>query len=170
LIFSQDLPELEAEEEDDGLGYYPDGVKRTLTDEEIAIFRHSEIEAILRERRLRREAGSSPEASSPPIGAAPAGVSSHPAAPPARMKLVSATPATPMEHTFSEDSDAEGSFSEKQSGSKRRRRKRSKKQRDAELKRQAKNRKTDRPSINYTENREAREMDEIKAEAYELDY
>jgi len=36
------------EEEDDGLGYYPDGVKRTLTDEQIAIFRHSEVEALRR--------------------------------------------------------------------------------------------------------------------------
>jgi len=36
-------------EEDDGLGYYPDGVKRTLTDEQIAIFRHSELEALRRE-------------------------------------------------------------------------------------------------------------------------
>jgi hypothetical protein len=35
-------------EEDDGLGYYPDGVKRTLTDEQIAIFRHSELEALRR--------------------------------------------------------------------------------------------------------------------------
>ncbi|KAL2122761.1 hypothetical protein VTJ04DRAFT_3216 [Mycothermus thermophilus] len=38
------------EEEDDGLGYYPDGVKRTLTDEQIAIFRHSEIQALRRAR------------------------------------------------------------------------------------------------------------------------
>lgn len=38
------------EEEDDGLGYYSDGVKRTLTDEQIAIFRHSELEALRRER------------------------------------------------------------------------------------------------------------------------
>ncbi|KAI4860397.1 hypothetical protein F4820DRAFT_452975 [Hypoxylon rubiginosum] len=35
-------------EEDDGLGYYPDGVKRTLTDEQIAIFRHSELESLRR--------------------------------------------------------------------------------------------------------------------------
>lgn len=35
----------QAEEDDDGLGYYPDGVKRTLTDEQIEIFRHSELEA-----------------------------------------------------------------------------------------------------------------------------
>lgn len=45
-----------AEEEDDGLGYYPDGVKRTLTDEQIAIFRHSEIQALLRERKHAEEA------------------------------------------------------------------------------------------------------------------
>ncbi|KAK4229508.1 hypothetical protein QBC38DRAFT_103954 [Podospora fimiseda] len=38
----------EEEEEDDGLGYYPDGVKRTLTDEQVAIFRHSELEALRR--------------------------------------------------------------------------------------------------------------------------
>lgn len=40
----------EDDEEDDGLGYYPDGVKRTLTDEQIAIFRHSELEALRRAR------------------------------------------------------------------------------------------------------------------------
>lgn len=44
------------DEADDGLGYYDDGVKRTLTDEQIAIFRHSEIQTLLRERRLQREA------------------------------------------------------------------------------------------------------------------
>ncbi|KAF2707781.1 hypothetical protein K504DRAFT_43698 [Pleomassaria siparia CBS 279.74] len=48
-------------EEDDGLGYYEDGVKRTLTDEQIALFRHSEIQSIIRERRRRRENGNSPE-------------------------------------------------------------------------------------------------------------
>lgn len=37
--------------EDDGLGYYDDGVKRTLTDEQISIFRHSEIQALLRARQ-----------------------------------------------------------------------------------------------------------------------
>ncbi|KAJ5971250.1 uncharacterized protein N7479_001168 [Penicillium vulpinum] len=38
---------------DEDLGYYPDGVKRTLTDEQIRIFRHSEIHALVRERQLR---------------------------------------------------------------------------------------------------------------------
>ncbi|KAK2758693.1 hypothetical protein FQN54_003383 [Arachnomyces sp. PD_36] len=41
---------------DDELGYYPDGVKRTLTDEQIKIFRHSEIQSLLRERRLEEQA------------------------------------------------------------------------------------------------------------------
>ena len=41
--------------EEDDLGYYPDGVKRTLTDEQIAMFRHSEIYALQRKRQLRKE-------------------------------------------------------------------------------------------------------------------
>ena len=42
-------------EELDDLGHYPDGVKRTLTDEQIAMFRHSEIYSILRERQVLKE-------------------------------------------------------------------------------------------------------------------
>ncbi|KAE9368421.1 hypothetical protein N431DRAFT_443864 [Stipitochalara longipes BDJ] len=42
--------------DDDGLGYYKDGTKRTLTDEQIAIFRHSEVQALLRDRRHAAEA------------------------------------------------------------------------------------------------------------------
>jgi hypothetical protein len=49
------------DEEDDGLGYHPDGVKRTLTDEQIALFRHTEIQTIIRERIRKRENGGSPE-------------------------------------------------------------------------------------------------------------
>lgn len=45
-----------AAEEDDGLGYYPDGTKRTLTEDQIAMFRHSEIQRLLQARRLKREA------------------------------------------------------------------------------------------------------------------
>ncbi|KAM5472644.1 hypothetical protein MferCBS49748_001310 [Microsporum ferrugineum] len=41
---------------DDGLGYYPDGVKRTLTDQQIQIFRHSEIQGLLRQKKLEEEA------------------------------------------------------------------------------------------------------------------
>lgn len=39
---------------DNELGYYDDGTRRTLTDEQVAMFRHSEIEELLRERRLQR--------------------------------------------------------------------------------------------------------------------
>ena len=43
-------------EDDDGLGYYPDGVKRTLTDEQIAMFRHSEIYSLFRKKQIQDEA------------------------------------------------------------------------------------------------------------------
>ncbi|KAL8699235.1 MAG: hypothetical protein Q9201_006117 [Fulgogasparrea decipioides] len=43
------------EEAADDLGYYPDGVKRTLTDEQISMFRHSEIYSLLRKRQLEKE-------------------------------------------------------------------------------------------------------------------
>ena len=41
--------------EDNSLGYYPDGTRRTLTDEQIAMFRHSEIYSIVRARQVRKE-------------------------------------------------------------------------------------------------------------------
>ncbi|KAM0712322.1 hypothetical protein Q7P37_011417 [Cladosporium fusiforme] len=41
---------------DDGLGWYEDGVKRTLTDEQIEMFRHTELEELMRKRRLEAEA------------------------------------------------------------------------------------------------------------------
>jgi hypothetical protein len=40
------------EGDDDNLGCYHDGVKRTLTDEQVAMFRHSEIQRLLQQRRL----------------------------------------------------------------------------------------------------------------------
>ncbi|KAF5002174.1 hypothetical protein FGRMN_550 [Fusarium graminum] len=43
------------EEEDDGLGYYSDGVKRTLTDEQIEIFRHSELEALRKQQEKEKQ-------------------------------------------------------------------------------------------------------------------
>lgn len=48
----------EEDEEDDGLGYYEDGVKRTLTDEQIAIFRHSELRELERQREKQAQARS----------------------------------------------------------------------------------------------------------------
>ena len=40
---------------DDELGFYPDGRKRTLTDEQIAMIRSSEVYSILRKRELALE-------------------------------------------------------------------------------------------------------------------
>ena len=54
-------PAEEDYEEENSLGYYEDGTLRTLTDEQIAMFRHSEIQAIIRKRRLKRENGNDPE-------------------------------------------------------------------------------------------------------------
>jgi len=39
----------------DGLGCYEDGVKRTLTEEQVQMFRHSEIQRLLNERRAARD-------------------------------------------------------------------------------------------------------------------
>lgn len=43
------------EEGEDDLGSYPDGVKRTLTNEQIKLLRHSEIQRLLAERRLGKD-------------------------------------------------------------------------------------------------------------------
>ncbi|KAJ9648586.1 hypothetical protein H2199_001441 [Coniosporium tulheliwenetii] len=52
---SPNEPAWDASEEDHELGYYADGVRRTITDEQVAMFRHSEIQALLRERRQRQQ-------------------------------------------------------------------------------------------------------------------
>lgn len=52
LNYHPDLEELG----DDGLGWYEDGVKRTLTDEQIEMFRHTELEELNRNYRLEAEA------------------------------------------------------------------------------------------------------------------
>ncbi|KAK7540634.1 uncharacterized protein J3D65DRAFT_665392 [Phyllosticta citribraziliensis] len=41
-----EAPAVTEDYEDDGLGYYEDGVERTLTDDEISIFRHSEVQRL----------------------------------------------------------------------------------------------------------------------------
>jgi hypothetical protein len=48
----------EDQEQEHELGYYPDGTKRTLTDDQIAMFRHSEIQQLLRALRLQRTTSS----------------------------------------------------------------------------------------------------------------
>lgn len=52
----------------DRIGYYEDGVKRTLSDEQVAIFRHTEIQELLRERRGRVEPLAESAAGSGPLG------------------------------------------------------------------------------------------------------
>ena len=52
--FHSDQPVADLEGVND-LGYYEDGVRRTLTDEQIAMFRHSEIQRLLTERRRKKE-------------------------------------------------------------------------------------------------------------------
>ncbi|CAK1363225.1 hypothetical protein CB0940_04669 [Cercospora beticola] len=47
--------ELEYEEPDDELGYYDDGVKRTLTDEQIAVFRRTELWQMKRAQELQQQ-------------------------------------------------------------------------------------------------------------------
>jgi hypothetical protein len=41
------------DDDDKKLGWYHDGAKRTLTDEQIAMFRHSEIHRLLQQRKLK---------------------------------------------------------------------------------------------------------------------
>lgn len=57
-------PVWDAPEDEHELGYYADGVRRTITDEQIAMFRHSEIQALLRERRQRQQLDESSSARS----------------------------------------------------------------------------------------------------------
>ena len=87
----------EEEDEDDGLGYYPDGVKRTLTDEQIAIFRHSELEALRRADRAASKREITPGL--------------EPAIEPSGGELVRTPVETDDFHTNSDavDDDAEGS-------------------------------------------------------------
>ena len=49
------LAQPQEDKQDDDLGYYSDGIKRTLTDDQIAMFRHSEIQRLLQQRRAARE-------------------------------------------------------------------------------------------------------------------
>ena len=52
----QQQREEEVEEDEEGhLGYYDDGVRRTLSDAQIAMFRHSEIQRLMLQRRIELE-------------------------------------------------------------------------------------------------------------------
>ena len=51
----QDASSFEQNPAELDLGYYEDGTKRTLTDEQIAMFRHSEMQQLLAERQRQEE-------------------------------------------------------------------------------------------------------------------
>ncbi|EMC95169.1 hypothetical protein BAUCODRAFT_123637 [Baudoinia panamericana UAMH 10762] len=57
--------------EDDNLGWYEDGTKRTLTDAQIAMFRHSELQQMLREREIRRDEDSQQDGGGSDDGGSP---------------------------------------------------------------------------------------------------
>ena len=52
---SAQFNDMSLEPDDDDLGFYPDGKRRTLTEDQIFMFRSSEIYNILRKRELARE-------------------------------------------------------------------------------------------------------------------
>jgi Protein of unknown function (DUF3807) len=61
----QDHEKTQDYEAESDLGFYADGTPRTLTDEQIAIFRHSEIQALLLQRRKAAEEAKGSDVSQP---------------------------------------------------------------------------------------------------------
>jgi len=163
-VFTENDYETFAEDEDDGLGYYDDGVKRTLTDEQIAMFRHSEIETLLRERRLRLEAeveekeGEVDEhgerEASPQMSSTTASIS-------ARSEKASVFSKTPGSKPA-----VKAPVLKKQTPREYRKAKHARLQRQMQ-ERQARQ---DQSSDDFTPNRTAREQDEVKQDDVELDY
>ena len=62
------------QELEDELGYYPDGTKRTLTDDQIAMFRHSEIQQLLKTLRSQQTTSSQESRSVDDVGTSVADV------------------------------------------------------------------------------------------------
>lgn len=58
------------QEQEEELGYYPDGTKRTLTDDQIAMFRHSEIQQLIKMLRSQRTTSSQDSRSVDDVGTA----------------------------------------------------------------------------------------------------
>ncbi|KAG6037747.1 hypothetical protein E4U41_004819 [Claviceps citrina] len=65
------LDDFDGWEDDDDLGFYYDGVKRTLTDEQIAIFRHSELRELKKRQEKAKASDLSADAQSTNAGEAP---------------------------------------------------------------------------------------------------
>jgi len=142
------------EEEEEDLGYYEDGVKRTLTDQQIEMFRHSELHQLEHAERLRREE----EAEAGPVtGAGEASPNSTAQASP------------PAERRSSKDSR---STSTPSIGAKRKRKKEEKVPYAERNKRKWEDFVEAEDPVHgaMTQNRLLRELDDRKAETVELDY
>lgn len=134
--------------EEDDLGYYPDGNKRTLTDDQIAMFRHSEVYSILRERQVRKENQEADgEDQSDDLGL---------------KATVSLEAGEEMEDTKGHDNEDRKDSAEKQNDAEVPATKNKRKRHNAD--------KGDRRGRQYTSRRLARELDSILAEDQVLDY
>jgi hypothetical protein len=193
-----EAPEETYDEEDDGLGYYEDGTKRTLTDEQIALFRHTEIQTILRERRRQREAENEAKASAespetqqnPPIPAfGVAEVVSEPGSPKVETPTDDVSVSTPSAATPASDGVQTGGIdkekryrrmTKEKQRAKNKRYKQSQKKRKAEEKKKGRegsvvsSKKDDKESGEASDEwdpwHQANGPDAQKAEAVELDY
>ncbi|KAF2013217.1 hypothetical protein BU24DRAFT_410985 [Aaosphaeria arxii CBS 175.79] len=171
------------EEEDDGLGYYDDGVKRTLTDEQIALFRHTEIQTILRERRRKLESEASSQSEnitqgphSPEAGEV---VTSSPSSPKPELPAGTPNQATP---DSSEPQQAQRKWTQTSAKSKERQKRKNKKRKLAVQQRKkddrkrirestaTSNRADDESSDEWDPRRQATGPDVQNAVSIELDY
>ncbi|KAF1992068.1 hypothetical protein K402DRAFT_416548 [Aulographum hederae CBS 113979] len=169
-------PTLSFSGDDGGLGYYTDGVKRTLTDEDVAWYRQHEITSLLRERRQNEQ--SSPDA--PPNVSPTTSPKPLPNRTPSEEPLEEA-PAGPygnptidlQEVAYRQDNDNSDQDNEDQLSNPAKTRSMSKRKRKALKRRAEKEARQPPPKIQkiVTENRIARELDEVKAgPTLELDY
>jgi hypothetical protein len=151
-------------EEDYGLGYYYDGVPRTLTNDQVTMFRHSEIESHLRERRHRLEA----EAEAAEV----AGTQSP------EMAIVASTQAITEVSTEAATVDlSDGAIPSETMGDTESTRKKAKKNKGKKKKPMQKQKHQQQKdwqrltqAEEYTPNRMAREQDAVQNASVELDY
>lgn len=177
------------EKEGDDLGYYDDGVKRTLTDEQIEMFRHSELEQVARAERLAREelglddeAAPSPRSDASSLDEDLVGLSrphKHPKHPHSLLTAASRskTRTLPVDAFSSSKRSTSTASADNRSG------RQMKKQRKEDIPYDQRNKRKWEEHIatvdpvkgtwmyeSKTENRLRREADNIKAESVELDY
>ena len=147
-------PEEEEEGKDD-LGYYPDGNKRTLTDYQIAMFRHSEIYSLMRAEQIRKEnREANGQFEKERLGSHSHGVS---------IPQDSSEPDAELRHPIDRHASKTASMSELQGVESMPPLRNHKRKRDE-------NDRGDNPSRSYTSRRLARELDATTADDCVLDY